>query len=42
LLRSAIEPDPSYAVRPDAVTVNSSPWAVQVYERLGFSATKRI
>jgi predicted GNAT family N-acyltransferase len=39
LLESAIEPCLSAEPRPSAITVNSSPWAVPVYEGLGFIAT---
>jgi GNAT superfamily N-acetyltransferase len=38
LLESAIE-RASAASIPSTITVNSSPWAVSVYERLGFLAT---
>jgi GNAT superfamily N-acetyltransferase len=39
LLESAIECCLSAEPRPSAISVNSSPWAVPVYERLGFTAT---
>ena len=39
LLGAAIESSWPDVERPRTLTVNSSPWAVKVYERLGFAAT---
>ena len=39
LLETAIEHRSSPEPTPSAITVNSSPWAVPVYERLGFVST---
>jgi GNAT superfamily N-acetyltransferase len=39
LLETAIERSSATGPTPSAITVNSSPWAVPVYEGLGFVAT---
>lgn len=39
LLAAAVEQSVRAGVSPRALTVNSSPWAVKVYERLGFART---